>query len=626
MDLQRTAAVICLLLIYSTHSFGREKIGVVLKLRGEVTQLRPGEKLARKVSLDEELLEDTSVVTGSKSMVIIRMTDMSTLTLGPESKMVLVESGDEEGPGVISLLNGRLRSQVQESNNNSKKDHKQLLSTRSAAMGVRGTDYIVAHNGVNNVTSLITLKGEVEMAKIDEAYIRQVEKSFQATREARVETFNHERNVEVRELQKARLKARGRLKVALYSKEVSKVGAGHYSGTIDGFNNVSSPVRIAPEQFLALYKNRDFSENLSETNLISSKNFVLPKELKYASSDVPPLGLMDKKNKIYAPKSGGLVDLDTSLYVPPSKDAAFHEGYNLFVSNQVGSINAETGYYLPPRGLHLHPVDGFVVDDNYASALVKSERENLGKQSKNLNQELVSQFVVGDEDKKTEVHSPGTYSSRELITKNILEISLQSYEQSVSYNSQGPGSYFQSDVPQIDLSMSHSSGRNWQLITGLSFKDVSYNAADVSQDRSALFGLQLGARYYLNSRINLVSDIRLEQDHFVENIEGIDTLSPVNSARLSLAFEWQAIRSSKWGLNLDGRAVRLMSKETRNIETQGAFGVEIKLYAHYWFSRHDLFEFGPRFYKVDQDQIDSGSTTSLERDENGLVFSYKRVF
>jgi hypothetical protein len=69
-----------------------------------------------------------------------------------------------------------------------------------------------------------------------------------------------------------------------------------------------------------------------------------------------------------------------------------------------------------------------------------------------------------------------------------------------------------------------------------------------------------------------------------------------------------------------------MSKETRNIETQGAFGVEIKLYAHYWFSRHDLFEFGPRFYKVDQDQIDSGSTTSLERDENGLVFSYKRVF
>lgn len=627
MNMQSMAAMILFCFFWSTSALSYEVIGEVVNLRGQVTQLRPGDKLARKVSLNEELLEDTSVLTGPKSMVIIQMRNRNTVTLGPKSKMVLIEAENDEGPGVISLLNGRLRSEVQKARKRDKKNHKQLISTRSAAMGVRGTDFIVAHNGENNVTSLVTLKGEVEMAKIDESHIREVEESFQARRLERIEGFNTEEALEVREVKSARLKSRGRLKVALASKKVSKVGSGHHSGTVAEFNNVSTPVRIAPEQFVALYKNRDFVESSPDKKISGSEDFVLPKELKYAQSEVSPLGLRDSEKKVYAPKAGGLVDLESALYVPPSKEAAFHENYNLFVSREIGGIDPESGGYLPPDGLSLDPVKGFVVNDDYASALAGEQRELLAKNSSQLNQQLANQLVVGDQDEMQEAPGQGLLSSRELMTKNILKASLQAYDQSVVYASPNSQYDFKSSgISRVDLSLAHSSGRNWQLITGLTYKDVAYDIPNLSQDNSGLFGLGLGARYYLSSRVNLVSHLGLEQDHYIEVVDGEEKLSSVNSTRLSLGFEWEAIRSSNWSLNVDAHLQRFFSKKTRELETQGAFGMELNVYASYWLNRDSALEFGPRFYQIDQDQSNSGVVSSFERDESGLVLSYKRVF
>lgn len=625
MNMLRMSALILFGLIFCSKALSYDVIGEVVNLRGEVTQLRPGDKLARKLSLNEQLLEDTSVLTGAKSMVVIKMRDRSSLTLGPESKMVLVEAEKGEDPGVVSLLNGRLRSEVQKKRK--KKNHKQLISTRSAAMGVRGTDFIVSHNGKNNVTSLVTLQGEVEMAKIDESYIREVEKSVQEKRLERIQGLNKaDERLEIREVKKARLKSRGRLKVALRSKQASKVGAGHHSGTVAEFNNVSSPVRIAPEQFVALYKNREFIEKSKQNETQSSEDFVLPKGLRYAPSKVSPLGLTDSDKKIYAPKAGGFVDLETGLYIPPDKNAAYHEDYDLFVSSEIGSIDSASGNYIPPAGLALDPIRGFVVNDNYASALNTGQRKLLAQNSEKLNHQLSSRLVVGDQESSKASSGQGLLSSRELMTKNILKASLQTYSQSMAYTSNNSDHDFKSSgISRVDLSLAHSSTRSWQLITGFSYKDVSYDIP-LAQDNSGLFGLQLGARYHISSRLNFVSAFALEQDHYIELVENEQTLSSVNSTRLSFGVEWEAIRSSRWRLNMDAYLTRLFSKSTRELETQAAFGVEFKLYASYWLNRHNAFEFGPRFYLIDQDQKNAGVGSSLERDESGVVLSYKRVF
>lgn len=625
MNLPGKAITFLFFLLYSGQALSYEEIGEVIKIRGNVTQLRPGDQLARKVSDGEKLLEDTSVLTGPKSMVMIRMRDRSTLTLGPESKMVLVEAENDEDPGVISLLNGHLRSKVQRQNRQSDNDHKQLISTRSAAMGVRGTDYIVSHNSENNVTSLVTLQGEVEMAQIDESYIREIEKSFALRRQARIERYD-ENSVELRDVRAARLKARGRLKVALMSKNKSKVGAGHHAGTVAEFKNISRPVRIAPEQFEALYKNRDLSMGETGEVLVSSKDYILPKELQYASNSASPLGIRDSKSKVFAPKAGGLVDLKSALYIPPTQDAAFHEGHNLFVSQQVGQIDAKTGNYLPPEGLHLDPLKGFQVDEDYAAALALEQRELLAKNSESLNQQLEARFIVGKaKADKNASKSPRLLSSRELMTKNILEASLGNYGHSLTYDSSLLRQDFDaSSVTALDLSLSHSSGRNWQLITGINYKDLRFES--VKQDDSTLFGLELGARYYLTSRLNAVAKYGLQQNFYIEEVDGVESLSSLNLSRLSAGLEWEAVRTSNWSFGLDAHLHRVFSKETRELQVEGAFGLELNIQARYWYSSVSAFEFGPRFQMIEQDQSNSNSSGPLERNESGLTLTYKRVF
>lgn len=626
MNLLGRCLTFILLFSWAGQAFCYEIIGEVIKLRGQVTQLRPGEKLARKVRSDEELFEDTSVLTGPKSMVMIRLRDRSTLTLGPESKMVLVEVSGGDDPGVVSLLNGRLRSEVRKQNSQKDKNHKQFISTRSAAMGVRGTDFVVSHNGDNNVTSLVTLKGEVDMARIDESYIQNVERSLRRRNSVKVERDEHN-SPEIRELSTGRLKAKWRLKLALKSQKASRVGAGHHSGTVAEFDNVSLPVRIAPVQFAALYKNRDFAENNSGQVLKGQQNFVLPKGLKYASASAPPLGVKDQDRKSYAPKAGGFIDLETALYIPPDKDAAFNENYDLFVSNKTGGIDAETGNYVAPAGLELDPVKGFIVDKDHAAALASEQRKLLAQNTKQLNQQLDGRFIVGAQKDVNPQAGPSLLSSRELMTKNILNFTLQSYNQSLNY--QAPTStrdFDSSGVKRLDLSLAHSSGKNWQLITGLSYKDVSFKKTSVSQDNSGLFGLKLGARFYLSSRLNVVSSLRLEQDHFIEELDAGESLSSVNSTFFSAGLEWQAIRSSNWSLGLEGHLLRAFSKKTRELETQGSFGFDLRLLANYWPNQKSAFEFGPRFYQMDQDQNNPGSNATLNRDEIGLVLGYKRIF
>ena len=70
--------------ILPTHSFAN--YAKVILVRGKVTQLAPGELIARKVSKGEELKVDTSILTEKGSFVRLNLKDGSVLSLGPESK------------------------------------------------------------------------------------------------------------------------------------------------------------------------------------------------------------------------------------------------------------------------------------------------------------------------------------------------------------------------------------------------------------------------------------------------------------------------------------------------------------------------------------------------------------
>ncbi|MCR9204447.1 MAG: FecR domain-containing protein, partial [Halobacteriovoraceae bacterium] len=155
--------LIVILLAFSlpTLSKTRRLVAEVSLLRGKVSQLAPGERLARTLKVGDKVREDTSILTGDKSFVQIKYDDGSRTSLGPNSKIVVVKM-DKKGNGVLNLLKGRVRNNVKQDYEGKKKFY---VRTRNAALGVRGTEFETIYNSDSNLTSLLTYKGEVAMVK-----------------------------------------------------------------------------------------------------------------------------------------------------------------------------------------------------------------------------------------------------------------------------------------------------------------------------------------------------------------------------------------------------------------------------------------------------------------------------
>jgi hypothetical protein len=152
--------VFTILTLTSSLAAPKRLVGSVIKLRGKVTQLAPGQHIARALKVGQKVKEDTSIVTAERSFAKIQFDDGSMIFIGPKSKVVVVKM-DPSGNGVVGLLKGKMRSKVE-----SREKKKFYIRTRNAALGVRGTEFETVYNPDNKITSLVTYKGEVAMAKV----------------------------------------------------------------------------------------------------------------------------------------------------------------------------------------------------------------------------------------------------------------------------------------------------------------------------------------------------------------------------------------------------------------------------------------------------------------------------
>lgn len=89
------------------------------------------------------------------------------MNLGPNSQMVINAFPKKEA-GIITLVKGQIRSQVTKDymEMEDKSKSKLYIKTKTAAMGIRGTDFQVNFNPQNQNTSLITFEGKVAMATL----------------------------------------------------------------------------------------------------------------------------------------------------------------------------------------------------------------------------------------------------------------------------------------------------------------------------------------------------------------------------------------------------------------------------------------------------------------------------
>jgi hypothetical protein len=157
---------IILALLFSNISVMAKSAAVaqVVKLKGKVFNISTKQKLRQ----GDWISEGSEIATKSRSFVRLLFLDKSKLSIGPKSR-IRVEKFQKRKAGVLSLIKGHIRSQVTKDYTEIGKQQgksKLFIKTKTAAMGVRGTDYQVNYNDVNDHTSIITFEGRVAFGSL----------------------------------------------------------------------------------------------------------------------------------------------------------------------------------------------------------------------------------------------------------------------------------------------------------------------------------------------------------------------------------------------------------------------------------------------------------------------------
>ena len=137
----------------------------IVVLRG-TAKTGEGKALAEQ----EKVNPGTTVITGARSFVRLLFVDSTQLNVGPDTTMKIEATKPGEA-SLVDLVGGQIRAKVTKDpllnhDASAPVKEKMVVKTKTAAMGIRGTDFNVSFNQQNNITALITFEGNVAMAKM----------------------------------------------------------------------------------------------------------------------------------------------------------------------------------------------------------------------------------------------------------------------------------------------------------------------------------------------------------------------------------------------------------------------------------------------------------------------------
>lgn len=402
-------------LSFTNPLWALDKVAQAVLLKGEVRVKSNKDQHVLVLKQGEWVGEGDIIQTAGKSFVKLLFIDKTQMNVGPESKMAISKFPQKEA-GIITLLQGKIRSEVtkdmlKKSEENDKA--KLFIRTKSAAMGIRGTDFQVVYNPENLMTSLVTFEGQVMMAQTD--------------------PDNPPANNNAQDMQNI-----------VTSDNAVLVSEGQFSGANPQQETATIPVKISPAQLETLRTNPSFQEAAApegekaksfqspippgvtpkafmNNNVEITKQIekgVLLEEKKTAGLEdktgdkpgegkivpgakgpeaggvaavgggerkdaPPPEGSYNAATGAFAPPAGGFVDLKTGLYISPPPGSTFDANTGVYVPPpSMGKFDPSTGNYVPPAGFKLESDGRFAVD---TTAFAKTDPE--GKDNKDMKRE-----------------------------------------------------------------------------------------------------------------------------------------------------------------------------------------------------------------------------------------------
>jgi hypothetical protein len=393
-----------------------DNVAKVVLMRGSVKAKFADGNLV-DVKADQSIPEGATVQTAEKSFVKLVFIDKSQMNLGPNSQMIIT-AFPKKSAGIITLVKGQIRSQVTKDymEMDDKAKSKLYIKTKTAAMGIRGTDFQVNFNPENQNTALITFEGKVAMAHIEKGVRDQV--------------FDQ-----------------GKLERVVSSDKAVMVVQGQISAVnLNVAERAMEPTKLGTKQIEALEKNETgLKESSSGASDKQYRNPIPPGADGAAFSNTAPdiekeikkMGAADIKTAVsnpgktvnadgffnastgeYKMPAGSIVDLNTVNIIPPPANAVFDSNSGTYVvPESYGKIDKVTGEYKAPAGLQLG-VDGkFVVVDAeaYQKAQAPAEQDEKKEDKKEEKKEDKKEEKKSDEakvdskdEKKSDVASDKT--------------------------------------------------------------------------------------------------------------------------------------------------------------------------------------------------------------------------
>lgn len=617
--------LLSLLLCLGGASYGATTATVKV-VRGKVTKLLPGSFNATPVKKGDILPEDTSLVTKKKSFVRVIFSDKSSMNLGPESKIVINKMPKQEAT-MVNLLTGMIKAKVNK-NVKKKSKTKMVVRTKTAVMGVRGTQFQTTYNPANEATSLVTVEGKVAMVKA-----KHVPKKILAKTEVKDHYSEIAKEGAKNPTKKAvsdgivvdneALKPEEVDKIFEASEKVVEVPAGRYSGVIESVEKPTIPVKIAPKQYDAIAESMGSKTRAKDV-------------MKVTDTDLKPEGFENAATGDFAPKAGGIIDFNTGIYIAPSADAKLDKETGTFeATKDIGKIT-KSGEYIPPEGIKIDAKRGFVIDHKQSKNIAMAgKKEEVQQTLEKLNTQVKKPIVVVnkiEKKPKPEPKKPGfweKYGPKD----HILSAQIRPYSEVLTVkntNTNSEADFYTESANYILFSWKHVWNDKWGSRLQAGGHDYEIDESDVNvyhfggDDGGGFFAI--GINYKISQKLLLEVDLVDRSLFYVtpsggDGGEGVeirdDSLSSIRLGLVYQARKWDNFDLAFRG-NIDLTGDTSVPSEFGDKDSGDHFAFELGMDSYYswrknlginsmlWYARHSA----------------TGSDLEFTRNSFGLGFEF----
>lgn len=325
------------IILYAFAGSKGKKVAVIKMKRGKAIVLKPDG--SKKSAVKGEWVTQGSVIkTQPRSFVRLSFIDKSTINIGPNSEMKIEKFSKEEA-GVLNVFSGKIRAKVTKDYlQMNKNESKLFVKSKSAVMGVRGTDFVFSYNPERDAATTVLFEGSIVFNKINKNNMR---------------------------MQLEDIVNRGQ-----------KIKPGQFSVSKRGIAKPTVPAKMSTKQIKALEKNDTFKNKNSSRQVAIQKSIVPPgltgdvimttgKSLEGGIKDVVKTNIHSshkdmkkqemQKTKGYIqgdlvkPVDGSIVHIDSGTIIPLGTDSVFDANQGEWVSNSIGGVDP-SGNYVPPEG------------------------------------------------------------------------------------------------------------------------------------------------------------------------------------------------------------------------------------------------------------------------------------